>query len=142
MRDTRQRMVSIRLHAYLMLITPISDLSPRRRLQTTILRCAESGFSWGGWALGPERGVGECPVLTTGASAQHHRSPNHCLTTPPMCSPYGTQLSDTFGPRPNTSVPLELINRGYDKLIVAQIIDRTLPLTKYSIAVIPPGRKQ
>ena len=78
--------------------------------------------------MGPERGVGECPVLTTGASAQHHRSPNNCQTTPPIHSPCWThaRLTDTYGLKPNTSAPLELINRGYDKLIVAQIIGRTL----------------
>ena len=29
-------------------------------------------------------------------------------------------------PKPNTRVPLDPINRGYEKLIVAQIIGRTL----------------
>ena len=28
----------------------------------------------------------------TGALAQHHRSPNNCLTTPPFHPPYRTQL--------------------------------------------------
>ena len=39
MRGTRQRMVSIRLRAYLMLITPLSRLSPRRPVKNTILCC-------------------------------------------------------------------------------------------------------
>ena len=35
-------------------------------------------------------------------------------------------MSDTYRPRPKYERALDLINRGYDKLIVAQIIGRTL----------------
>src|SRR6478609_5583585 len=107
MRDTRQRMVLISLHAYLMLIAPLSCLSPRRPVTDhNIVLCLKAGLAERDGPWGPEWGVGECPVLTTGARAQHHRSPNHCQTTPPMHSPSRAhaRLTDTYGLKPNTSV--------------------------------------
>ena len=59
MRDTRQRMVSISLHAYLMLIAPLSRLTPRRPVTDhKIVLCLKAGLAAedGPWGLNGELG--------------------------------------------------------------------------------------
>ena len=59
MRDTRQRMVSIRLHAYLILIAPLSQLSSRRSVTDhNIVLCLKAGLAVkdGPWGLNGELG--------------------------------------------------------------------------------------
>ena len=59
MPDARQRMVSIRLRAYLMLITPLSRLIPRRSVEEhNIVLCLKAGLAGedGPWGLNGELG--------------------------------------------------------------------------------------
>ena len=75
MRDTRQRMVSIRLRAYLMLIAPISDLFPRCRLTDhKIALCLKAGFASedGPWGLNGELGNARFSRLAHARSITDH----------------------------------------------------------------------